>query len=405
MILKESLRQVALTQKKDLNSFDYGVEREKLKQIDGDLPYAVVLSGIRRCGKSTLLRQLAKNVGKFYYFNFEDARVVGFEVADFQKLDDVLHEEYGECGYYLFDEVQNADKWELFVRAGLDRGKQFVLTGSNASLLSRELGTRLTGRHLRVELFPFSFNEALKLLGKRPSANAFQEYLQNGGFPDYLRYGRPDSLRELLSNVIERDIVVRHNLRDSRTIKEMAVYLLTNSSKEFSLNSLKKMFGLGSVTTVSSYVSFMEQSYLLFTVPKFDYSLKSQLMNPKKVYSIDTGFSNANSASFSEDLGRQLENSVFLHIRRKHNDIFYFRGKNECDFVVKEKNRVSAVYQVCYELTDDNKERELRGLLEALQEFKLAEGLLLTFDQEDSFVIDGKKIKAMPAWKWMAREK
>ncbi len=195
---------------------------------------------------------------------------------------------------------------------------------------------------------------------------------------------------------------MRHKLRETKAVKEMALYLLTNSGKEFSFNSLKRLFGLGSTTTASSFVSFLEDAYLLFTVPKFDYSLKKQLVIPKKAYSIDNGFSFSYSASFSEDKGRLLENAVFLHLRRKHRDIFYYRGKKECDFVIKERNRIASAFQVCYVLNEYNPQREMDGLTEALREFGLAEGLILTFDQEDRFMADGKKIVVMPAWKWMA---
>ena len=198
-----------------------------------------------------------------------------------------------------------------------------------------------------------------------------------------------------------RDIVVRHKLRESRTVKKMALYLISNVGKEFSYNKLKSIFELGSINTAISFVSYFEDSYLIFIVPKFDYSLKKQLINPKKAYSIDNGLSNANSASFSSDRGRMLENSVFLHLRRKYSEIFYFKEKKECDFVVKEKNKVVMAVQVCYKLHEDNQEREVGGLVEALEKFNLEEGLILTFDQEDELKVENKKIVLKPAWKWM----
>ncbi|MHB1622598.1 MAG: ATP-binding protein, partial [Cuniculiplasma sp.] len=155
-----------------------------------------------------------------------------------------------------------------------------------------------------------------------------------------------------------------------------------------------------SVNTAISFVSYLEESYLLFSIKKFDFSLKKQLVNPKKIYSIDNGLSQANSASLSSDLGRLLENAVFIQLRRKHKDIFYFRVTGECDFVVKEKNRIIMAVQVTYSLSDDNRNRELNGLMEAVEYFKLSEGLLLTFDQEDYFRIRNKTIKVKPVWKW-----
>lgn len=406
MLLKETLRDVVRLQRAELSFFDYGTPRESLTQVDLSLPYAHILSGVRRCGKSTAMLQLMKKLAKkCCYFRFEDTRVEGFEASDFQKLNDVLIEEYGkDCGFYFLDEIQNVPKWEVFVRSMLDAGKKFVITGSNASLLSKELGTRLTGRHLRHELFPFSFKETLSFSGKAPSAESFGKHIANGGFPEYLKYGRNDILQELLNDIIERDIVVRHGLRDSKITKEMALYLLSNAGKEFSYNGLKKTFNLGSTNTAISYVSYFEDSYLLFTVPKFDYSLKKRLINPKKVYSIDTGMSGANSVSFSSDKGRMLENAVFIELRMTsggNNNIFYFRKERECDFLVREKEKVTMAIQVCHELHDDNKKRELDGILEALREFGLHAGLILTYDQEDEFTIDGKRIVVKPVWKWV----
>lgn len=401
MILKETLRKIVKSQREELESFDVGVERECLNKLDLKLPYALVLSGVRRCGKSTLLHQLMKKTDGFYYLNFEDTRAVNFETGDFQKLNEIFREEYGDCNQYFFDEIQNVERWELFVRSMLDKKKRFVITGSNASLLSRELGTRLTGRHLRYELFPFSFKEMTALANTKPTLNSFGRYLSKGGFPEYLKYNKPEILRELLNDIVERDIVVRHGLRDSKVVKGMALYLLTNVGKEFSYTGLKKIFGLGSTNTVISFISYFEDSYLLFTVPKFDYSLKKQLINPKKVYSIDNGLSSVNSVSFSSDRGRMLENCVFLHLRKRHKGIFYFKGKNECDFVVKEKGKITSAVQVCYELHEENKERELNGIVEAAAKFKLTDGLVLTFNQDDKFKIGGKRIIVKPVWKWL----
>ncbi|MBW2984324.1 ATP-binding protein [Candidatus Woesearchaeota archaeon] len=401
MILKDTLREIIKSQQQELLLLEEGVKREKLGLIDLSLPYAVILSGIRRCGKSTLLRQLMKKTGKCYFINFEDPRLVDFEVSDFQKLKEAFKEEYGDRNCYFFDEIQNIQKWELFVRSLLDKKIKVVITGSNASLLSRELGTRLTGRHVRHELFPFSFKEMLIFFNKKANINSFEEYLKKGGFPEYLKYLKAEILHELLNDVIERDIIVRHKLRESKVIKEMAVYLLTNIGKEFSYNSLKKIFDLGSTNSVIAFISYFENSYLLFTVPKFAYSLKRQLINPKKVYSIDNGLSNVNSVSFSSDRGRMLENIVFLHLRRKYNEIFYFKEKNECDFAVKEKDAIIKSIQVCYELTEDNKQREIDGLIEAIEMFKLKEGLILTYKQEDEFKVNNKKITVKPVWKWL----
>ncbi|MBI1973745.1 ATP-binding protein, partial [Candidatus Micrarchaeota archaeon] len=401
MILKDTLRRIVKDQMEELSAIEKGTEREILNEIDVNLPYATIISGIRRCGKSTLLRQLMQKTPSFYYFNFEDPRAINFELSDFQKLNDVFLDVYGKSEHYFFDEIQNAPKWELFVRSMLDKKKKFVITGSNSSMLSKELGSRLTGRHLRQELFPFSFKEMLAFTGKTGGIEAFEEYINTGGFPEYLRYKRNEILQELFNDIIARDVVVARKLRNEKIVKEMAAYLITNTGKEFSYSSLAKLFKLGSVNSAVSFVSFFEDSYLLFTMPRFDYSFKKQLVSPKKIYSIDNGFSRANSASFSEDRGRMLENLVFVNLRRNYPRIFYFKEKSECDFVVKEKERITQAIQVCYELHEDNKEREIGGITDAMKKFKLKQGLVLTYDQEEVIDTQGKKIIVKPVWKWL----
>ena len=403
MMLKDTLKNIIETQRWELNAFDPGVERKESNLVDTSLPYAIIISGIRRCGKSTLLHQLLGKLNSFYYLNFEDTRLIGFEAQDFEKLDEAFDELYGEAEFYLFDEIQNIENWEIFVRSRLDRRKKFIITGSNASLLSRELGTRLTGRHVDIELFPFSFEEMLLFSQIKGSADTFDEYLFNGGFPEYLKFRKPYLLRELLNDILQRDIVARHNIRDSRSLRAMAVYLLTNAGKVFSYNGLRRMFDLGSTNTAISYVSYLEDSYLIFTVPKFDYSMKKQIVNERKVYSVDNGLSVANSASLTRDRGRMLENAVFVALRRSHREIYYFRERGECDFLIKEGNALSEAIQVTYELNEDNKDREINGLLEALSKFDLVGGLILTHSQEDRFTIDGREITVLPVWKWMLR--
>lgn len=401
MILKETLRKIVVDQKTDLEFFEYGTEREGLGSIPLELPHAVIISGIRRSGKSTLLHQILKKLPNYYYLNFEDTRLINFESGDFEKLDEVFHTEYGPSEYYLLDEIQNVKGWEIFVRSRLDRHKHLFITGSNASMLSKELGTRLTGRHINVELFPFSFGEALLFRKEIASPDSFERYFKQGGFPDFIKYGRPEILRELFTDILQRDIISRHKIRETKALHELALYLLSNVGKEFSYNSLKKMFQFGSVNTPISFVSYLEDSYLLFTLPKFDYSLKKQMINEKKVYSIDNGLSNANSVSFSSNKGRMLENFVFITLRRSHKNIYYFRENGECDFLIKEDSRIIVAIQVAYELNEDNKKREIEGLLEAMRKFELREGFILTYNQEDEIDIEDKRIIIKPVWKWI----
>jgi predicted AAA+ superfamily ATPase len=201
-----------------------------------------------------------------------------------------------------------------------------------------------------------------------------------------------------------RDIVVRHKLRSPKTIKELALYLISNIGVDFSYNSLAKIFNLGSTNSAVSFVSYLADSYILFTVSKFSYSLKKQSVNPKKIYVIDNGLANVNSISFSSNKGRMLENAVFLALRRSRKNIFYFKEQKECDFIIKEANKITQAIQVCYDLTEENKNREIDGLVEALETFNLTEGLILTFNQQDTLKIGEKIMKIVPAWRWLEHD-
>ncbi len=401
MVDKETLRNIVKLQRQELSLFEIGIEREEVSKLNINIPFAIILSGIRRCGKSTLLRQLMQKVGGFYYFNLEDSRLTDFKVNDFEKLDQIFHEEYGNQNYYFFDEVQNVEKWELFVRRLVDLKKHVVVTGSNASLLSKELGAKLTGRHITYEVFPFSFKEAAKLYDTAPDLDFFAKYLLNGGFPEYNKLNQANILQELLKDILARDITSRYNIRNQKALRELAIYLLTNIGKQFTYNSLKKNFKLGSIHTVISFINYFEDAYMIFTIPKFDFSMKKMLVNPKKVYSVDNGLSIKNSASFFDDKGRLLENLVFINLRKKNKDIFYFQEEHECDFLIREGIKIVQAIQVCYEINGDSKERELAGILEAMKKFKLKEGLILTYNQEDRFEVGGLIIRAVPIWKWI----
>jgi predicted AAA+ superfamily ATPase len=404
MLTKQAILQVIKSQEESLRMNPKGVERQALKKIKLAPSFAFIISGIRRCGKSTLLHQLYDRHKIRYYLNLEDPRLAGFDLQDFAKAEDAFKEIYGDSGIYFFDEIQNISEWEKYIRGLADRGNKIVIIGSNASLLSRELGTKLTGRNLRLELFPFSYQEFLAFTNMEASLDSYSQYLSKGGFPEYLALKNEEVLQRLLNDIVMRDVVFRHSIKNDMLVKKMAIFLISNSGKAFSFNSLRKIFEVSAIQTVIDYVSFLEDSYMIFTIPLFSYSLKKQQVNPKKAYSIDTGFSSANSSAFSEGKGRILENQVFLALRQNHPDIFYFRNKKECDFLVKEKNRIISAIQVCLSVNDDNIKREIDGLTEAIDELKLKEGLILTLDQEDKFEVEGKKIIVKPVWKWLLEE-
>lgn len=396
MISKDLLHGMALAQKSDIQKKSLGLERKELNEFPLVESHALIISGIRRCGKSTLLVQLLENqFPEAFYMNFEDPRLYGFKVEDFQKIDKLITENT-QTAMFL-DEVQVVEGWERYVRQKLDQANfQIVITGSNASLLSRELGTKLTGRHITKELFPFSFGQFCEFQNLSKSDKSTLQYLTSGGFPEYLKTGRSELLHELFDDLLMRDIAVRYGVRDVKSLQNLAIYLMSNVAKLVSGNNLRKVLEIKATSTVMEYFSYLEESWLFFFVPKFSYSQRKQLINAKKVYSIDTGLVTANSRSFSEDHGRRFENMVYLHFRRKFQEIYYFSEKNECDFVVFDRKGLVELVQVCTNLNPDNLKRELDGLYEAMRFFDKKEALLVTIFQEDEFVQDGFKIKVLP---------
>jgi len=401
MLLRSTIREVIESQKEQLESSDIGIGRELLDTIRLDTGFVLIITGIRRGGKSTLLRQLIRwKLKGACFLNFEDPVLTGFEYKDFVKLDELFPESDTDS-FYVFDEIQNIEGWENYIRHKQDNGKKVILTGSNATLLSRELGTKLTGRHLDYELYPFSWREYLTITNSTPGIDSFMNYLDTGGFPEYIKYGEKEILYRITDDILYRDITARHGIRHHAVLKELLIYLMSNNGKLFSYNNLKKIFSLGSPNTISDYISYFEDSYLLFTVPKFDYSIKKQMTNPRKIYTVDTGLAGANSLSMSKDAGRKLENLMFIHFRKKYNRIFYFAGRRECDFLVQEKEKITKAIQVCYELNPDNLDRELDGLYEAMNAVSITEGLIITADQEDQFTKDNMKVRVIPAWKFV----
>ncbi len=398
MLTREELKDLVIKNQSELDK-NLGVDRDSSVKLLKK--FATIISGIRRCGKSTLARQFLKLKKPVYYLYFEDVSLAEFRVKDFVRLDEVFHEVLGSGGIYFFDEIQNVVGWEVFVRQLVDRNEKVLITGSNASMLSKELGTRLTGRNLKYELFPFSFNEFLRFKKKSASIESFEEYLELGGFPEYLKTNDKDVLRNLFQDIFYRDIIVRNNIRNEADLKSLLAYLSSNIGKNFSYNKLRDSLGIKSVHTVKQFISACENAYLFFTVNKFDYSVKKQLTNSKKLYCIDNALLKLNSFSVSSDSGRLLENLVFLELRKRQKDVFYHFEKKECDFVIKEGMGIIQAIQVCYLLNDENKQREIDGLLEAMEIYKLKEGLLLTNNQEDVLELGAGKIVLKPVWKWL----
>jgi predicted AAA+ superfamily ATPase len=403
------IQNIAASQKLALESQELGLGRQLLPELPDIQSHALVISGIRRCGKSTLLRQFVRNLGRpWFYLNFDDIRLASFSHTDFALIDKAI----ADSGVRLifFDEIQSAGRWELYVRQKLDEGFQLAITGSNASLLSRELGTRLTGRHISKELFPFSYTEFCGFSRFSAGPDSFADYLEKGGFPEYLKTGNTDILAQLQSDILYRDIAVRYGIRDTTSMRQLFVYLLSNPAQLFSPSRLTGVVGVKSPTTVLEYISFFEAAYLIHLLPCFAWSVKAQSLAPKKVYIADAGFIKTGAISFSGNHGALLENCVFSYLRIKadvhgtsgNSNIYYFTDKNggECDFVVDPHGKPSCI-QACWELTHDNQDREINGLLAAMDFFHLDYGTIITFNSEDIIQTAGKKIEVIPVWKYM----
>ena len=374
-----------------------------------------IITGIRRSGKSTLMKQIAENRDDFYYFNFEDERLLDFSKDDFNSLWEVFLELYGERKTVFFDEIQYVSGWEKFVGRLFNDGIKVFITGSSANLLSRELGTALTGRHVKMELYPFSFREWLnyakindqKFLTTSDRAKIkrqFNLYLEFGGFPEVVLSRDKNELRQLYQDVIIKDLLVRFRIRETKSFRELVIYLISNVGSQISFNNLKKILGFKSATTIKNYVDFLEEAYLIFSLPKYDYSIKKQIINDRKIYGIDAGMIREVAFSFSKNSGHILENVVFLEFKRRGREVYYFRDKGECDFLVREGRKIVSAFQVVERLENSNKERETTGLIAALKEHKLSEGIILTDSESGEINLDGFKIKIKLVWQWLLED-
>lgn len=407
------------------------VENQKLnpevKERNFKLPKTnkiITLSGPRRAGKSYLLFQIINQLEKenTLYINFDDERL-DLTVENLDLIMEGYYELYPERqeqkNHVFLDEIQNIEGWERFVRRLYEKENiKLYITGSSSKMFSKELATQLRGRTLNFEVYPLDFKEYLKFKDiklernyeytnqRYKIKNEFKEYMEYGGFPEILDEElKVKVLQSYLDLMTYKDIIERYNIRNTKLLKNLIKYLLKNHSKEFSIkkyhNQLKDL--KVSKDTIYEYLGYLEETNLVYLLPRQSYSLKKQQYHNHKVYSVDTGFINANAYKFSEEKGRLLENVVFVELKRREKEIYYYKGKGGCDFVVKEGLDVIEAVQVCYELNEENQEREVKGLVEAMNEYGLEEGLILTNDEERVIEEKGKKIIVKPTWKWLLK--
>jgi hypothetical protein len=229
----------------------------------------------------------------------------------------------------------------------------------------------------------------------------FSEYLKGGGFPEYVRHRDIEFISRIYEDILYKDLLVRFKIKETKSFRELAGFLFSNFTKELSYRSLKNSLGFKSITSVKNYIGFMQESYLVFELMKYDHSLKKQFVSDKKIYIIDNGMRNAVAFSFSPDSGKMLENMVFVELKRRGKDVYYYKGKKECDFIVRKKGRITEAIQVTRGIDVNNEKRELGGMCEALEKFRLKSGLIITEGEEGEKKIGSKRIKIMPAWKWL----
>ncbi len=385
--------------------------------------------GPRRVGKTFLMLHVLSGLlektskEEILFIDFEDNRLVGLTPADLDELF-VAHRELTdkELRYLFFDEVQEIPNWSKFVRRLHNQGKYcIVVSGSSSKLLGKEIATELRGRYTSILLLPFSFREFLHLKGfafdkqvqfserKGELLRHLNEYVSYGGFPRVAMTAGVEAKKALVKSYFEtifyKDIVERHKIESIDVIEMMMNYVLNNNAGLFSISSFEKILkekGIkASKKTISLYLKHLEDSFFIFSTQKFSYSAKTRLMNPKKVYLADNAFQTFLSSSFSPDKGKVLEATVMQEMKRKNLEAFYFKNKNECDFIIKKGTKITNAIQVCYELNEKNKKRETKGLIEALKKFNLKKGTILTFNQEKELKTENKKITVTPIWKWL----
>ena len=381
---------------------------------------AYIITGPRRSGKSVFSFQAIQG-SKYGYVNFDDERL-DIQFNELNRVLEAIVQISGSPEIIVLDEIQNVPGWEKFVsRIVVDR--KVMITGSNSRLMSKELSTLMTGRHIDQELFPFSFMEFLAF--KRitiPRTDGFtveekirimsnlEEYLTNGGFPLSIKLGQ-NFLVELFKDMVERDVIQRYNIRMKSKLKDLARYLISNSSTEISYNRLRIQLRISGKSTIQNWIMYLQNSYLIFTIERFSFKLKESIMAPKKVYCVDTGLINAFTNNYER--GKIIENAFFLFLLRtkaytdRVMEINYWKDHTgrEVDFVLRHGRSVFALINVSYATLIDNiREREINSLIRASVELNCRNLIIITWDYLGEISNDGKTIRCIPLWRWLLNQ-
>ncbi|MCU0798475.1 MAG: ATP-binding protein [Candidatus Thermoplasmatota archaeon] len=418
------IKEVLTDQRKDLldmGSRERLIDREHLDDARNmlDHPNILVVTGVRRCGKSIFSYLIAKGEN-FGYVNFDDERFLGMKTDDLNNVLRSLYELHGDINYIILDEVQNIVGWELFT-SRLRQSKRVIVTGSNSKMLSGELASRLTGRYMEVSLFPLSFREFLDLNGSLPPddmgtldrakvQNVLRNYISIGGFPEVHKFG-PAILRTIYDNIVTKDIVMRYGIRKSEALRQLAKYLISNHSEEFTYNKLSKVLDVKRNDTIATWVRYLEDAFLIFHLERFDFKLKQQFKSPKKAYCIDTGLIHKVGFSPGPNIGRLMENVVAVELMRRNiaeggSELYYWKdhSQNEVDFVVRKNGHVVRLIQVTYASDIEGvRDRELKALSSASIRLDCNEAQVITWDLDDKRCSNGLNIQFIPLWKWLLK--
>lgn len=421
MYMKDLLKQIILEQQEILHAQNKRYVQRNIADEWLQTSEILIISGIRRCGKSVLMQQIRDRlVEKDFFFNFDDERLANFKLDDFQKLQECFVELFGEQHTYYFDEIQNIEGWERFVRRLYNAGNKIVITGSNARMLSREFGTHLTGRYIQVEIYPFSFQEYLAMneipvnaktlyttTGRATMVKSFVKYMECGGFPKFLQDGSVSYLTSLYESIIYRDILTRNGLTNEKEMLELMFYLASNATKRVTYSSLGKVVGIQHPDTIKNYLEYIQQTYLISQLFRYDPSVKKQMMSPKKIYFVDNAIIKRIGFNATENNGVFLENLVFIELKRRGWDVYYYADKKECDFIVRKGLHISDAYQVTLKMdSPQTREREIAGVREAMQAYSLSKGYILTFEGKETINFDdGTIVEVVPVWEWILQYK
>ena len=419
------IEKVLLEQQDELEALEGEVliHRPEEDLINLKSKLAQVVIGVRRSGKSTLCFNALRKAGVHYaYANFDDERLEELETKDLDNVLQTLYKIYGKFDYLFLDEIQNIDGWPLFVNRLLRQRIHIIITGSNAKLLSTELATHLTGRHHKIELFPFSFKDwcsikevdytRLTTKNKGLLSKAYDEYFRQGGFPELIsgEENPKEYISTLIDNIISQDIKKRYKIRNIDALKRLAHYILNETPALIVKETLQNIIGIKSERTLGNYLMYLNQTYLISTISKYSSRSRERARNEKS-YAIDVAFMDKRENAFSgENLGWRLETIVYLELLRRkagtENDIYYYQGRSaEADFVVCDGNKTLAIYQVSYDISNGKtRKREIKGCIAGAKATKCDNIFLITDNESEVIEEDGYTIQIVPIWEWLTRE-